>query len=58
MIGLLEIIGGVSAILLALGAVAAARPAPFRRITRNADAAMLREVRACKRQSVKYKEAV
>jgi hypothetical protein len=51
MIGLLEIIGGVSAILLALGAVAAARPAPFRRITRNADAAMLREARACRRRS-------
>jgi hypothetical protein len=50
MIGLLEIIGGVSAILLALGAVAAARPAPFQGITRNVDAAMLREARACRRR--------
>lgn len=49
MTGLLEIIGAACIIFLALGAVEAARPAALRRLTRNLDATLIREARACRR---------
>lgn len=49
MIGVLEIIGGLCAIFLALGAVGAAKPDIFQRLQRNVDAHLIREARACRR---------